>query len=404
MQIFSPELMTKNIVDYQIIKGTALGGYVIRDYEYGFLRKHGTEKRVRLKPGVPFRVANPFATHELIRVNQQENQINFDLIADTKGIFVGGIHDIPVLHNIKATVYLRFKITDPHKLTVQNDVLSDEKFLDWMHNFIQTAFLKVSRGGNIFDFINLPAETLEHIEIDGRPFSVNIKFATEELLISMLKEKMDSIGVTLIDMEILNVDMPEEIMKMINEIVEVKKQQIVKVEEMEVELIKERTKLKKKEIEAVSNIIDAFTKVKVDADLWFGTLAKYGLDARTAGILKTLSTTVEGEKASRKSGASSIDKLVEIFSFIYLTQVLKIDDKKISEVTEKVGLPQMDIKSEDVVPNVVKDFGKLIDELYMIKDKIKPDIYQDLQSLKGEAEKIIKREELEKLSENKAKD
>jgi regulator of protease activity HflC (stomatin/prohibitin superfamily) len=402
MHIYVPHLMSKGkLIDYQLDRGTTLngvlGGYVVREYEYALLRIQGSERRTRIEPGKRIRRLNPFSVYELIRINQQNNVLNFELDADTQGLF-SQVQGITTLQPIHCSISLTFRISDPHKLVVTNNIQSDADLTNRMVETLNNTFLKIARAkpqdendasGTLFEFIAMPTIRLDEPsvtpdEVDGVAFRIPLRFRSENIFLGILRERFEGIGITPVDVKITKVDLPEEVRELMVELFETQREQAIAKEAAKFEMIEARKRRAISAADALTEIQKGLAKKTVEIDFYYGALMKYGLDAKTAMLFKTLETTLAGSDTT--SGGTSSDpmsNLIRLYSLLFFKRVFDPGGNKLASLQEEMDLPNEvtktlgEIKDPEVTTWISEKLRPLWDSLLLDQGLIGPEQYKE---------------------------
>jgi hypothetical protein len=395
MHIYLPHLMSKGkLIDYQLDRGTTLngmlGGYVVRDYEYALLRVQGSERRTRIQPGKRIRRLNPFSVYELIRVNQQNNVLNFELEADTQGLF-SQVQEIPTLQPIHCSISLTFRISDPHTLVVTNNIKSDADLTNRMAETLNNTFLQDENdaAGTLFDFIAMPTIWLDEPsvtpdEVDGVAFRIPLRFRSETTFLGILRERFEGVGIAPVDVKITKVDLPEEVRELMVELFETQREQAIAKETAKFEMIEARKRQAISAVDALTEIQKGLAKKTVEIDFYYGALMKYGLDAKTAMLFKTLETTLAGSDAT--SGGTSSDpmsNLIRLYSLLFFKRVCDPGGDKLASLQEEMDLPNEvtktlgEMKDPEVTTWISEKLRPLWDSLLLDQKLIGPEQYRE---------------------------
>ncbi|MCK4600536.1 hypothetical protein KAU37_12110 [Candidatus Bipolaricaulota bacterium] len=403
MQIYSPHLMSQGtLIDYRLDKGTnlngILGGYLIRDYEYALLRVQGSERRTKLQPGKRIRRLNPFSVYELIRINQQNNILDFELEADTRGLFTQ-VQDIPTLQSIECSISLTFRISDPYTLVVTNSIQSDQDLIDRMVGALNNTFLKLTRtnpqditdtAGTLFEFIAMPTIRLNEAfnspdEVDGVAYRIPLRFRSEATFLGILRERFGSLGIAPVDVEITNVKLPDEVKDLMNELFEARRGQAIAKETTDLEMIEARKRQAVGAVDALTEIQKGLAKKTVEIDFYYGALMRYGLDAKTAMLFKTLETTLGGEGAApATAGSDPMNNLMRLYSLMFFKRVCDPGGEKFSSIKEEMNLSDdianqvAEIKDPEMTKWISDKLRPLWDSLLLDKGLITPEQYQEI--------------------------
>lgn len=406
MRIFAPQLMADSkIIDRIVARGstltTALGGYVVRDYECALLRVQGSENRNQIPVGERIRFLNPTKTYELIRINQQQQEMQFSVEADTRALPLE-IKDIPVFEKIRCNLTLRFRVRDPRRLVVDHSIAGDQELLEWIERTLSNAFLKLSRHGSakddplegsLWEFLLLPVadeRTSQLFDKDGRVTQTAMRLRSEELLMSMLSVQLGEIGLAPGVVNITSVDIPAEAQQLMHSLLAARGERLVHAEHAMLHREQAIAALAKKEVDAQSTLLDAFAAKTADIDMYVGTLKKYGLDAKTAMVLKSLVGTGSGGESEHTSDGSSVDTLVRLVSFSLLSNLLGNDAGRLKEVVKDLGVPEgvearfISDTGDETLSKAARELKRFVKDLYLVRDGIDGGTHDTLQALLGD--------------------
>lgn len=401
MRLYAPRLMDgSQIIDLIVAQGAtlaaALGGYVVRDYECALLRVQGSEMRKRIPPGERIRFLNPAKTYELIRINQQQQELQFSVETDTRAI-AREIRDVPVLERIKCSLALRFRVRDARRLVVEHSISSDQDLVDWIARTLTNVFLKLSRHGSasgdplegsVWEFLLLPVgEMLQVSDEGGRLVKTHMKLRSEELLMSMLSVQLSEIGLEPATVNILSVEVPPAARQLMDELLAARRERIVHAEQAAFQREKAIAALAKKEVDIHSVLLDAFAEKTASIDLYVGALQQYGLDAKTAMLLKSLVGKGQNVVDGTASGDSSVETLIRLFSFSLLSNFLAHDKDRLEKAARDLGVPEgieeyfSGEQPDDPTPRIAGKFKQFLKDLYLVREEIDGETFDTLRGL-----------------------